>query len=323
MAKSVQPFTWERGFQEPSTGAPWQYQPSSDDEDDCYVTPPSKEMVTSERHNQLGINVLRTWPTLYDGTNNPHGIPEWWKPSNEVDVLICGGKSFQKFLKLIEQQSRLTKRSWSKWTGSCSQSCETASLVPHHWSVIHAFKTSDIMSYMNTDKAEGPLIAGRADGVQPRFLEILNTWGLAKEVHEEGPLIERTAIYKDGKKLLFDRSHQCDSRYRGLHIITQGQVERIYIRDLMRHRVIVERNSTLSKFHVENTGSHPVHMSVVNVKTGQEEQVRAKFLVGSDGAASMVRKGLGIQFDGVSTDIYWGIMDCIFKTDYPHAWVFG
>ena len=37
----------------------------------------------------------------------------------------------------------------------------------------------------------------------------------------------------------------------------------------------------------------------------------------------MIRKKLDIPFDGVSTEIYWGIMDCVFETDYPHAWVFG
>jgi phenol 2-monooxygenase len=159
--------------------------------------------------------------------------------------------------------------------------------------------------------------------VQPRFLEILHTWGLAKEVHEEGPLIERTAIYRDGKKILFGRSHQCDSRYRGLHIITQGQIERIYVRDLLRHRVLVERSTTLKDFRVGEGGEYPVDMTIINERTGKEDHIRSKFLVGSDGAASSIRKKLDIPFDGVSTGIYWGIMDCVFETDYPHAWIFG
>lgn len=92
MAKSVSAYTWERGFREPSSGTPWQHEPEPDADDDAYVTPPSKEFVTSTVHNHLGINLLRSWPTLYDGTNSPHGIPEWWKPASEVDVLICGGE---------------------------------------------------------------------------------------------------------------------------------------------------------------------------------------------------------------------------------------
>jgi len=92
MAKSISPFTWERGFKEPSSGMPWQWEPASDAENDAYITPPSKELPTSTAHNSLGINVLRTWPTIFDGTNNPHGIPPWWSPKSEVDVLIVGGE---------------------------------------------------------------------------------------------------------------------------------------------------------------------------------------------------------------------------------------
>lgn len=154
-------------------------------------------------------------------------------------------------------------------------------------------------------------------------MEILNSWGLAEEVHEEGPIIERTAIYKDGRKLFFNRSHQSDSRYRGLHIITQGQIERVYVRDLMRHGVLVERSTTLQDYTIDGTMTHPVAATLRNARTGQINRVKAKFLVGSDGAASQIRKSLSIPFDGMSTDIYWGIMDCIFESDYPHAWVFG
>lgn len=159
--------------------------------------------------------------------------------------------------------------------------------------------------------------------MQPRFLEILNTWGLAKEVHEEGPIIERTAIYKDGVKLLFARSHQSDSRYRGLHIITQGQVERIFIRDLLRHKVLVERSTLLKDYNIEDAAEYPIHATLTKEASGTIETVRAKFIVGSDGASSSIRKSLNIPFDGMSTSIYWGILDCIFETDYPHAWMFG
>lgn len=64
-----------------------------DNDPEAYISPPSKELVTSQAHNELGINIIRTWPTLYDGTNNPHGLPTWWKPSRDVDVLIVGGKN--------------------------------------------------------------------------------------------------------------------------------------------------------------------------------------------------------------------------------------
>ncbi|GFF23767.1 phenol 2-monooxygenase [Aspergillus udagawae] len=289
MATTVGGFTFANGYRQSADTNPWQVENGDiwDKEEPHYSVPPSVELLTSSVHNNMGLNYLRTWPTIYDGTASPHGVPSWWKPKKKVDVLICGAgpTGLQIAVSLIRQG--LTVR------------------------II--------------DKASGPLLAGRADGVQPRFLETLGTWGLAEEVAEEGPLIERTAIYKNGKPLLHSRSHQSDSRYRGLHVITQGQIERIYVRDLYRHKVLVDRTTVLKEYKVEDNQleSYPVKGVITNTATGEDEVVEAKFLVGSDGGASSIRRSLGIPFDGVSTDIYWGIMDCVFESDYPHAWIFG
>lgn len=176
------------------------------------------------------------------------------------------------------------------------------------------------------DKTERPLPTGRADAVLPRYLELLHVWGIATEVSEEGPLIERTAIWRDGKVLFHGRTHQSDFRYRGLNVITQGQLERIFVRDLLRHQVLGERCTTPQEYRVSRSPGDPekpVRAVIRDNRTGETETVRAKFLVGSDGAASMIRKKLNIPFHGVSTDMYWGIMDGKFESDYPHAWIFG
>jgi phenol 2-monooxygenase len=96
MAFAIPPSTWQNGFKQPATGQPWVFdyteEDGVDDDPNAYVMPPSQEIVTSDVHNDLGINVIRTWPTIYNGTNSPHGIPSWWQPSELVDVLISGGK---------------------------------------------------------------------------------------------------------------------------------------------------------------------------------------------------------------------------------------
>lgn len=169
------------------------------------------------------------------------------------------------------------------------------------------------------DRANAPCLSGRADGVHPRALELLHSWGLAHEVSEEGPILNSTVLYRNGVKLFHGFSSTCDSRYKGIHIITQGQMERIYIRDLLRHQIVVERGTTVGKFDMQPTAQdHPVQATLKNVATGEEELVRAKYLIGADGAASSIREQLGVEFDGLTTDVYWAIMDCRFKTDYPH-----
>ena len=175
------------------------------------------------------------------------------------------------------------------------------------------------------EKAEAPLLAGRADAIQPRSLELLHSWGIAQEIHDEGPLIDDTAMFKDGEKMYYSPSFSSDSRYRGLHVISQSQVERIYIRDLLRHRILVERCSVVDGFDVDSDSStlYPVRALVKNTKTGKEEKIEAKYLVGAEGATSGLRKQLGIPFDGTTTDIHWAIMDCRFESDYPYITTFG
>jgi phenol 2-monooxygenase len=99
-------------------------------------------------------------------------------------------------------------------------------------------------------------------------------------------------------------------------------MERIYIRDLLRHKIVVERETLVHNFEVfdEAASTHPVQVNLKNVANGKEETVRAKYLIGADGATSSIREQLKINFDGLATDIYWAILDCRFKTDYPHMY---
>ena len=64
---------------------------TEDGEKSHYMTPPYNEPLSSTVYNSLGSNAIRTWPTIYNGTESPHGVPHWWKPQKKVDVLICGG----------------------------------------------------------------------------------------------------------------------------------------------------------------------------------------------------------------------------------------
>ncbi|KAF4771228.1 hypothetical protein N7455_011940 [Penicillium solitum] len=49
----------------------------------------------------------------------------------------------------------------------------------------------------------------------------------------------------------------------------------------------------------------------------QEEHIKAKFMVGCDGAHSWVRQQCGFSLEGDSTDYVWGVLDIVPITDFP------
>lgn len=50
---------------------------------------------------------------------------------------------------------------------------------------------------------------------------------------------------------------------------------------------------------------------------GREETVKAKYVVGCDGAHSWVRSQLGFKLEGEPTDYIWGVLDVVPITDFP------
>ncbi|KAK4986753.1 hypothetical protein LTR66_007786 [Elasticomyces elasticus] len=55
----------------------------------------------------------------------------------------------------------------------------------------------------------------------------------------------------------------------------------------------------------------------LNKKANNEEIVKAKYMLGADGAHSWVRNQLGFKLEGESTDYIWGVLDIIPITDFP------
>ncbi len=69
-----------------------------------------------------------------------------------------------------------------------------------------------------------------------------------------------------------------------------------------------------------DVSSHPVTARFERLDPtyeGQVETVKARFVVGCDGARSMVRKCLGRALYGDSANQAWGVMDVLAVTDFP------
>lgn len=57
--------------------------------------------------------------------------------------------------------------------------------------------------------------------------------------------------------------------------------------------------------------------SDLNGKANSEETIKAKYVLGADGAHSWIRNQLGFKLEGDSTDYIWGVLDIVPITDFP------
>ena len=62
---------------------------------------------------------------------------------------------------------------------------------------------------------------------------------------------------------------------------------------------------------VTNSGEHSANVDV--------ETIRAKYLIGCDGAHSWTRAQLGLSLEGESTDHVWGVMDIVPLTNFRRS----
>lgn len=60
---------------------------------------------------------------------------------------------------------------------------------------------------------------------------------------------------------------------------------------------------------------------IVSGEEGTTKTIHAKYVIGSEGAHSWVRRQLGFQMVGSSTNAVWGVIDVVLDTDFPeYVW---
>ena len=99
-------------------------------------------------------------------------------------------------------------------------------------------------------------------------------------------------------------------------ILNQARVHDFYL-DVMRNaprRLVPDYARTLTGLE-RGTGRHPV-TATLDGPDGPET-VRARYVVGCDGARSRVRRAIGQTLDGEQANQAWGVMDVLAVTDFP------
>jgi 2-polyprenyl-6-methoxyphenol hydroxylase-like FAD-dependent oxidoreductase len=145
------------------------------------------------------------------------------------------------------------------------------------------------------DKASHAALHSQALVVQARTLEQLQRYGLAERAVAEGRPLHHGKIYSEGKEIASLDLDGIPSRYPFALFLPQNKTEAILRDHLRTLGVTVEQETELVSFAEEAELVCQLRHS-----DGTLETVRPRWLVGCDGAHSVVRELAGITFEGAS-----------------------
>lgn len=180
------------------------------------------------------------------------------------------------------------------------------------------------------EQKEGPLTLGQADGVACRTMEMFEAFGFSRRVMEEAYWVNEVTFWKPDTKRPehIVRNGRVQDTEDGLSefphvILNQARVHDFYL-EVMKNspsRLEPDYSRSLVDVEVDRTAAdYPVTVRVARTDAahqGEEEIVRARYVVGCDGARSAVRKSIGRELSGDSANQAWGVMDVLAVTDFP------
>ncbi len=179
------------------------------------------------------------------------------------------------------------------------------------------------------DRRPGPLELGQADGIACRTVEMFNAFGFAERLVREAYWVNETVFWKpdplDRARIV--RSGRIQDTEDGLsefpHVICNQARVHEYLLEVMREsptRLVPHYSREATKVEIAPSGEYPVTVTLRRTDAqsgGRQETVRARYVVGCDGARSSVRQSIGRTLVGDVANQAWGVMDTLAVTDFP------
>jgi phenol 2-monooxygenase len=178
------------------------------------------------------------------------------------------------------------------------------------------------------ERRPGRLVIGQADGIQARSVETFQAFGFAERITAEAYRITEMAFWKpdpaDHSRII--RAARTPDDPTGIsefpHLIVNQARVLDYFAEYMANaptRMSPDYGYEFRSLEV-GEGDYPVAVTLLHAagpNEGQERLVRAKYVVGADGARSKVRDSIGCTMAGDQAHHAWGVMDILAVTDFP------
>jgi phenol 2-monooxygenase (NADPH) len=186
------------------------------------------------------------------------------------------------------------------------------------------------------EQKSGPLLRGQADGIACRTMEMFHAFGFSERVLKEGYWVNETTFWKPDERQRENivRSGRVQDVEEGLsefpHIIlNQARIHDFFLEVMRRSparlkpfyaRRLLNIETAAAASSRDNPSPFPVSVRLERLDMpheGETETIKARYVVGCDGARSTVRKSIGRALYGDSANHAWGVMDVLALTDFP------
>ncbi len=178
------------------------------------------------------------------------------------------------------------------------------------------------------ERRGGRLAIGQADGIQARSVETFQAFGFAERIIAEAYRITEMAFWKpdpaDPSRIV--RAARTLDDPAGIsefpHLIVNQARVLDYFTEVMAYaptRMKPDYGYEFRGLQVGD-GEYPVTVTLAHTtgpEEGRERVIRAKYVVGADGARSKVRESIGCTLAGDQANHAWGVMDVLANTDFP------
>ncbi|MDA3630509.1 FAD-binding monooxygenase [Saccharopolyspora sp. WRP15-2] len=179
------------------------------------------------------------------------------------------------------------------------------------------------------DRRPGRLEVGQADGIQARSVETFQAFGFANRIIEEAYRITEMAFWKPDPENPENivRAARAPDDPSGIsefpHLIVNQARVLDYFAEYARNapaRLVPDYGYEFVTLDIAEEGEYPVAVTLrrsAGEDEGAQRTVRAKYVIGCDGARSKVRESIGRELVGDQANHAWGVMDVLAETDFP------